>query len=46
MGVAANFFSNYDAKSDDVFTLEEWKDYILYEFNYRLVFGKNKYERR
>ena len=42
----AEFMSKYDANSDDVFTLEEWKDYILYDFNYRLVFGRKKYERR
>ena len=31
--------SNYDAKSDDVFTLEEWKDYVLYLYDYRITFG-------
>ena len=32
--------SNYDAKIDDVFTLEEWKDYILYQNDYLFTFGK------
>ena len=41
-----NFVGNYDDKSDDVFTLEEWKDYNLYLYEYRLVFGRKQHEGR
>ena len=38
--IAVIFFSSYDAKSDDVFTLEEWKNYITYLFDYHDSIGR------
>ena len=31
--------SKYDENSDDFFTLEEWKNYHLYLFDYQLAYG-------
>ena len=37
--------SKYDTNSDDIFTLEEWRNYQLFLFDYHVAYGMARQKR-